>query len=179
MAGPPKQTNMKKAFLQLSTAALLVATTASHCATIVSKTSYPVSIDTSPAGARVSITDKRGKEIYKGKSPAAVRLKSGAGFFSRAEYQVRLSAPGYAEKIIPVTFKLNGWYFGNIVFGGFLGLLIIDPASGAMWRIDKYADDINEVLEKTSATASSTPTLKVIDIKEVPATMKDRLVKIN
>ncbi|MEI6950244.1 hypothetical protein V9K67_23890 [Paraflavisolibacter sp. H34] len=177
---------MKKAFLQLTAAALVIALTAPSCASIVSKSAYPVSIDTRPSGAQVSITDKKGKEIYKGTSPAAVRLKSGAGFFSRAEYQVRLSAKGYSEKVIPVTFKLNGWYFGNLLIGGLLGMLIIDPATGAMWRIDKYSDDINEVLQKdagatattSTTTATSTPTLKVIDIKDVPAHLKNQLVKI-
>ncbi len=39
----------------------------------------------------------------------------------------------------PVTFdtKLDGWYFGNLIFGGLLGILIIDPATGAMWRLDE------------------------------------------
>lgn len=104
----------------------------SNCATIVSKSSYPVSIQTNPAGAQVSITDKKGKEIYKGTSPSVVKLKAGAGFFSRAEYQVKLTTANHAEKVIPVTFKLNGWYFGNIIFGGLIGMLVVDPASGAM-----------------------------------------------
>jgi len=149
----------------------------SNCATIVSKSAYPVSIETRPEGARVSITDKKGKEIFKGQSPTAVRLKSGAGFFSRAEYQVRLSAPGYEEKIIPVTFKLNGWYFGNVVFGGVIGLLIVDPASGAMWKIDRYSDNINEILNK-AATSQVEPTLKIMDIDSVPQDLKKNLVRI-
>ena len=149
----------------------------SSCATIVSKSAYPVSIDTNPAGAQVSITDKKGKEIYKGTSPSVVRLKSGAGFFSRAEYQVRLSANGYAEKVIPVTFRLNGWYLGNIVFGGVIGLLIVDPASGAMWRIDRNADNINETLVKTTASIT-VPTLKIMDIKDISQDMKGSLVRI-
>lgn len=162
-----------KPLLFLCTLSLLL----SNCATIVSKTSYPVSIDTSPSGVQVSVTDKKGKEIFKGKSPTVVRLKSGAGFFSRAEYQVRLTAKGFDEKIIPVTFKLNGWYFGNLVFGGIIGMLIVDPASGAMWRIDKFSDDINVVLSKSTAAVAE-PTLKIIDIKDVPATMKGNLVRI-
>lgn len=160
-------------------AALLVATSLffSNCATIVSKSSYPVSIDTNPVGAQVSITDKKGKEIYKGKTPSALKLKSGAGFFSRAEYQVRLSANGYDEKVIPVTFKLNGWYFGNIVFGGAIGLLIVDPASGAMWRIEKQSENIYETLSKTDGAVKET-TLKIIDVKDVPENMKGNLVRI-
>ena len=168
---------MRKCFLPVTAVLLSSSLLLSNCATIVSKSSYPVSIETSPAGAQVSITDKKGKEIYKGKAPAAVRLKSGAGFFSRAEYQVRLNAKGYDERVIPVTFKLNGWYFGNLVFGGFIGMLIVDPASGAMWRIDKTTADINTVLTKTTAAVTE-PTLKIIDIKDVPADIKANLVRV-
>ena len=32
---------------------------------------------------------------------------------------------------------LNGWYIGNVVFGGLIGLLIVDPETGAMWRLDE------------------------------------------
>ena len=79
------------------------------CATIFGKSSYPVSINTNPTGATISITDKKSKEVYKGTSPATVTLKSGAGYFSKAEYQVKLSSPGYGEQIIPINYKLNGW----------------------------------------------------------------------
>ncbi len=171
---------MKKTFLQPTALAVFIAMTFSNCATIVSKSSYPVSINSNPTGADISITDKKGKEIYKGTSPATVTLKAGAGFFSRAEYQVKLSSNGYKEKIIPVNFKLKGWYFGNLLLGGILGMLIIDPATGAMWKIETDAP-INETLSKTNTTAfnTDTPTLKIIDIKDVPQDMKSRLVKIN
>jgi hypothetical protein len=167
---------MKKPFLKPTAIALLIAITFSNCATIVSKSSYPVGIDTNPAGASVSITDKKGKEVYKGTSPATVVLKSGAGFFSRAEYQVKLSLNGYDEKIIPINYKINGWYFGNILIGGVLGMLIIDPATGAMWKIE--TPSIDETLIKSTALTTNTPTLKIVDIKDVPQVMKDQLVKI-
>jgi len=168
---------MKKNTLKLSALLLITSMSFSNCATIVSKSTYPVSIYTNPRGGQVTITDKKGKEIYKGTSPSVVKLKSGAGFFSKAEYQVRLSNQGYVDKVIPVTFKLNGWYFGNIVFGGLIGLIIVDPASGAMWRIDKYADDINETLVKSTVSITE-PTLKIMDIKNVPEKMKENLVRV-
>ena len=148
----------------------------SNCATIVSKSSYPVSIATTPSGAQVSITDKKGKEIFKGTSPATIKLKAGAGYFSRAEYQVRMSAPGYDEKILPITFKLNGWYFGNLLIGGVIGMLIIDPASGAMWRIDTGMDNIYETLRATTTVSSAS--LEILDVKNVPPHLVKHLVKL-
>ena len=67
------------------------------CASIVSKSNYPISINSTPSDAKISITNKKGIEIYKGTTPANLKLKSGAGFFSKASYQVK--------------FEKNGFYF--------------------------------------------------------------------
>lgn len=148
------------------------------CASIVSKSKYPLTVKSTPENASISITDKHGVEVFKGQTPAVVRLKSGAGFFSKAEYHVKFSAPGYSEKIIPIRSKLNGWYFGNIVFGGLIGLLIIDPATGAMYKID--AKEVNETLNKSGASAAlGNSELKIIGLNEVPASLKSSLVRIN
>ena len=147
----------------------------SSCASIVSKSIYPVSISSNPIGARISITDKFGKEIYLGNTPATVRLKAGAGYFSRAEYQVKFSSPGYDDKIVPITFKLDGWYFGNIIFGGLIGILIVDPATGAMWKIE--TEFLNETLSKS--TASIAPEMKIMNINEIPENWKNHLVRVN
>jgi len=147
----------------------------SSCASIISGSTYPLSINSSPSSAKISITDKKGTEIYLGNTPATVKLKAGAGFFSKAEYQVKFSVHGYDEKIIPVTFSLNGWYFGNILFGGVIGMLIVDPATGAMWKID--TESINVTLNQS--TSSITPEIKIYDINEIPDNLKGRLVKLN
>lgn len=147
----------------------------SSCASIVSKSTYPLSINSSPSNAKVSITDKKGKEIYLGNTPATVKLKSGAGFFSKAEYQVKFSSPGYDDKIVPITFKLDGWYFGNLLLGGVLGMLIIDPATGAMWKIE--TEFLNETLSKS--TASIDPEMKIMNINEIPENWKTHLVRVN
>lgn len=147
----------------------------SSCASIVSKSTYPLSINSSPSNAKVSITDKKGKEIYLGNTPATVKLKAGAGFFSKAEYQVKFSSPGYDDKIVPITFKLDGWYFGNLLLGGVLGMLIIDPATGAMWKIE--TEFLNETLSKS--TASIAPEMKIMNINEIPENWKNHLVRVN
>lgn len=167
---------MRKNVLKLTALALFAPIVFSSCATIFGKSSYPVSISTSPSGANVSIADKKGREIYKGQSPATVTLKSSAGFFSRAEYRVTLTAPGFTERIVPINYKLNGWYFGNIFIGGLLGMLIIDPATGAMWKLE--TPPIFVTLNKETVSANE-PSLKIMDLKDVPQEMKEQLVRIN
>jgi len=168
---------MKKNLLKPTALLLTAAVLFSGCATIISKTSYPVYIHTDPPKAIVTITNKKGKQIYRGASPATVRLNAGAGYFSKAEYQVKLSAPGFEEKIVPITFKINGWYFGNLVIGGLLGLLIVDPATGAMWKIKDPV--VDETLIKKTEAATTAPSLRIIDIKDVASDMKANLVRVN
>ena len=166
---------MKRTFRKVTMLAIALPILFSSCATIFGKSSYPVSINSNPTGATVSITDKKGKEVYKGVSPATVTLKSGAGYFGKAEYQVKISSTGYAEQIIPVNYKLNGWYFGNLLIGGVIGMLIVDPATGAMWKLD--TPPINVTLSKSTASIE-TPTLKIMDIATIPQSMKDKLIRV-
>lgn len=162
-------------YLKLTAIVMVSVFLFSSCASIVSKSTYPLSINSSPSNAKVSITDKKGKEIYLGNTPATVKLKAGAGFFSKAEYQVKFSSPGYDDKIVPITFKLDGWYFGNLLLGGVLGMLIIDPATGAMWKIE--TEFLNETLSKS--TASIDPEMKIMNINEIPKNWKTHLVRVN
>ena len=81
---------------------------------------------------------------------------------------------GYESKKINVECKINGWYFGNILIGGLIGFLIVDPASGAMFRLD--SDGISESLIKSSNTSAS---LKILDKNQIPENWKKHLVKIN
>ena len=146
----------------------------SGCASIVSKSSWPFSVDTSPSGARVVITNRAGREVFAGKTPTAMKLKSGAGFFTKESYTVALYMNGYEPKKINVECKVNGWYFGNILIGGLLGMLVVDPATGAMYKLDN--DGINEVMDKSAETSAS---LNIINKDQVPEGWEERLVKIN
>lgn len=146
----------------------------SSCASIVSDSTYSLSINSSPSKAKVSITDKKGKEIFLGNTPATVKLKAGSGFFSKAEYQVKFSSTGYDDKIIPITCKLDGWYFGNLLLGGVLGMLIIDPATGAMWKIETAF--LNEKLSKS--TDSINREIKIMSITEIPENWKTHLARV-
>jgi len=145
------------------------------CASIVSKSKWPIVVGTTPNGATLSITNKKGKEVYKGTTPAALTLKSGAGFFVKESYMVKITMEGYDEKIVPLECKLNGWYMGNILIGGLIGLLIVDPATGAMYKLN--TDAIHEKMTVTSASA--TPSLKVLGIDQIPQSWRNHLVSIH
>lgn len=112
------------------------------CASIVSKSSKSLPIISQPDDATCEIIDiKSGLTIHKSKTPSTVTLESSSGYFQNAKYKVKLTKEGYIPREQNVESSVNGWYFGNIVFGGLLGILIVDPATGAMWKI--YDDNVN------------------------------------
>ena len=62
------------------------------------------------------------------------------------DYRLEMIADGYIPQNAEISSTLNGWYVGNIIFGGLIGLFIVDPLTGAMWTLDPK--DMNLVLSK-------------------------------
>ena len=168
---------MSKSIFKTTLLALAAPVILSSCASIVGKSSYPVTIQSNPKGADINITDKKGAEVYKGTTPAIVTLKAKTGYFSKAQYDVKISTVGYADQTVPVTFKLNAMYFGNLLFGGVIGMLVVDPLTGAMWKIVDPVVDVT--LKKKTTAMIQNPTLQIIDIATLSLEMKEKLVKIN
>ena len=172
---PSNHTLMRKVFLSLFALALL----SSGCASIVSKSRYPVRITSVPDKTSFTITNRDGLEVASGVAPNTVVLKSGNGFFKRAIYTIKFKKEGYEDKMVTLESDINGWYFGNIVFGGFIGLLIVDPATGAMYRISEK--EVQGFLNQVTGSIGkeSSPALNIMSIDEIPADMRDALIKIN
>lgn len=158
--------------------AILMATSIifSSCASIVSKSSYPISINSAPSEAQIVIKDKKGIEIFSGQTPATLKLKSGSGFFGKARYQVTFTKDGYNTKTVPVEYKLDGWYFGNLLLGGVIGMLIIDPATGAMYKLE--TEFLNENLVQSTASVQNEE-FKVYALNDIPAEWKNNLVQVD
>ena len=164
--------------MKLSILALTSVVFFGSCASIVSKSNWPITINSTPADATITITDKNGIQVYSGNTPANLKLKSGSGFFGKASYQVKFEKEGYATKMIPVNFKVNGWYFGNILLGGIIGMLIVDPATGAMYKLEDKV--LNEQLSKMpNKGIDAEQVLNVIDINDLPTSLAANLIKIN
>ena len=105
-----------------------------------------------------------------------MKLKAGSGFFGKARYQVTYTKNGYETKTVPVEFKLDGWYFGNILLGGLIGMLIIDPATGAMYKLE--TEFLNETLVQSTASVQKEE-LKVYALNEIPTEWKNHLVEVS
>jgi hypothetical protein len=105
------------------------------CASIVDGGRKSVQINSNPAGAKVSIFDSAGKTVFTETTPATVRLKRNHGYFQGEDYRLSFELPGYYPAETHVKSVINGWYFGNIMFGGLIGLVIVDPATGANFTL--------------------------------------------
>ena len=112
----------------------------SGCSSIVSKSDYAVAISSSPESANFTVTDKQGREIHSGLTPETITLSSSSGYFSAASYTIKFTKEGYPDKVFTLRSDLDGWYIGNIVFGGLIGMLVVDPATGAMYRLPERID---------------------------------------
>ena len=144
------------------------------CASIVSKSSYPISFKTSPVASDISISNQSGKVVFEGRTPTTAMLKAHAGFFVPAKYKITFHSEGYESKTISINAKLDGWYFGNILFGGLIGILIVDPATGAMYKLDEqYVHQ--SLIEMNYENLSE---MNIYDINNIPEEWNEKLVQI-
>lgn len=107
------------------------------CASIIGSTSETISINSNAENALVTIKNKQNATVFKGHLPTSVTLKKKSGFFSGERYSILSEQNGYLPYTRTVDTTISGWYFGNILFGGLIGLFIVDPATGAMWTFDE------------------------------------------
>ena len=131
--------------------AVLLCLSITSCASIFSGGPKKVTINTTPPGAKVTIYDKYGKVVTTRQSPAVVPLDRSTGYFAGQEYRIVIEKPGYKRTEVRVQAAINGWYFGNLLIGGAIGMLIVDPLTGAMFTLSP--DKIEETL--TPAQRSS------------------------
>lgn len=105
------------------------------CASIVSKSEYPVTLNSTPEGLSVRVQNEKGEGVFSGTTPTTAVLRSSDGFFSKANYSLHFTGSSDLEHVTMLSPGLDGWYMGNILFGGLIGLLLVDPATGAMYKL--------------------------------------------
>lgn len=144
------------------------------CCSIVSKSTYPVTISSNPPGANFTLKKVNGLAMATGVTPATITLNSSSGYFQPAKYVIEFSRKGVTQTV-PINATINGWYFANLLFGGLIGLLIVDPATGAMWRLD---DNVIATFNQT-AEVSHHSGVRIVALDQVPLSMRKHLVALN
>ncbi len=155
---------------------LAVVVSLTGCASIVGKNLYPVTINSNPDDATIVIKDEKGKQVYRGKTPTTVTLSSGEAYFHAKKYTVTFSRSGYEDQTTEIKAGLSGWYFGNILFGGLIGLLIVDPLTGNMWTLPT---ETTITLSQKVALNNNDRSLRIALLDQVPESVRKRLVRLN
>jgi len=162
-----------RSILACAVAALLT----TGCATIVSKSTQTMTLTSVPDGATVRITNKSGVAVNSSSTPSTVTLKKGRGYFKPETYTLSFSKEGYKPVDITVRGSVNGWYFGNVIFGGLIGLLAVDPATGAMFTLQPK--EVAATLDALKvARDGREQTLTVLLVEEMPGEYVGQLIPV-
>ena len=93
------------------------------CASIMHGTSQDIGFSSTPTGATITVDNQT-----HGKTPSVVKL-------SRKDHHlVRIDLDGYQPFEVTITRSVSGWVWGNIVFGGLIGLAV-DAISGGLYKL--------------------------------------------
>jgi hypothetical protein len=93
------------------------------CATIMHGTSQKIGISSLPTGAKVSVDN-----LQLGDTPLFANLKRGD------DHIVTIEMEGFQKVQLTITKSVSGWVWGNIVFGGLIGL-VVDAVSGGLYNL--------------------------------------------
>ncbi|HZI22807.1 MAG TPA: PEGA domain-containing protein [Gemmatimonadales bacterium] len=121
-------------------AALAAPLVALGCASIMHGKSQDVSIASQPSGASVSVDN-----LVVGKTPLVAKLKR------KDKHLIAVTLDGYQPFQLATTRSTSGWVWGNIVFGGLIGLAV-DLSSGGAYQIDPK--QVSADLSKATASAT-------------------------
>ncbi len=137
---------MKKCFTN-SLIILTVTALLTSCASIIHGPNQTVDFSSQPSGAKISID---GKDY--GVTPKSLDLKRKGRLkgeiSTKKEYAVKVEMEGFYPYEIKIKREMDGWFLGNILFGGLIGI-IVDASNGAMYKLTP--DQVIAQMGKTTA----------------------------
>lgn len=157
-------------------AALSISLLFPSCASIFNPSNQPVQINSNPAGLTFKVTNSSNELISSGVTPASVNLKTSAGYMRPESYAIVFSKKGKEFGHQNLTASISGWYFGNILIGGLIGLVIVDPLTGSMFTLQ---DDVT--LNGAAMATIDHPSagrLAIASIDQLSPAQRARLVRI-
>jgi len=100
----------------------------SGCATLTKGSSQTVTVDTDPSGATCTMTRDAKPVAIINPTPGSVPVEKAQGTIA-----IACNKQGYLEAAGNLAAEFQAMTFGNILFGGIVGV-VVDAASGAMHR---------------------------------------------
>lgn len=94
------------------------------CATLMAgNDSNQITVNSTVPNSKVYVNN-----IYRGMAPVVLDLND------KDSYTVKVMAPGYTPYVTPVKKTLSGWFWGNILLGGPIGM-IVDLMTGKAFKM--------------------------------------------
>ncbi|MCG5531603.1 PEGA domain-containing protein [Halorhodospira halochloris] len=155
--------NIKKILI-----AAALASVVTGCASIMHGTTQDVGISSSPSNATVWAN---GQQL--GKTPLTTKLAR------KENHIIKIELPGYLPYETTFTRSVSGWVWGNIVFGGLIGLAV-DAISGGLYKLTP--EQINAELrsENLGSTFSEDGVLVFVVLQPDPSWQQvGSLTKVN
>lgn len=147
------------------------------CASIIAGSTQTVAFKSNPSGARIKVISHKGEVIHEGTTPFTASLKRGRGFFQGADMKLAAEKAGYKVVEQPIKTSLEPWYIGNVIFGGLVGLLVVDPLTGAMFKLP---NEVHVNLNPSAAASVDSPTrFDIVSLDDIPQEARSQLVRIN
>jgi uncharacterized protein YceK len=94
------------------------------CASIMHGTSQDIGISSTPTNALVTVDN-----MPVGNTPVVAKLSR------KDNHIVHIAVDGYSPADLTLTRSTSGWVWGNIVFGGLIGLAV-DAISGGLYNLN-------------------------------------------
>jgi hypothetical protein len=109
--------------LRLFASAVVLTAALSGCATIMHGSKQDVGVSSMPTGATVRVDSQD-----LGRTPVVAKLKR------KENHIVRVELDGYKPFEGTLTRTTSGWVWGNILFGGLIGLAV-DASTGGLYKL--------------------------------------------
>jgi len=151
----------------------------SGCASIFNGGNRKISVSSQPAGAKVSVTKVGlGELVQTGTTPLTVSLDPRRGYFKPQAYTIKFELAGYKTIEITLRPEISGWYFGNILLGGLIGMVVVDPLTGSMWNL--APDKIEQTLStEQAALIKEQNGFVVVLVSQVSERERANMIRIN
>ena len=94
------------------------------CATIVNHTQQQVFLQSDPPGATAIIDN-----VTRVQTPATIKLKRGK------DHLVAFEKEHYEQASVVIDHEMSGWIWGNLAFGGLIGLAV-DFTTGGAYKLE-------------------------------------------
>ena len=120
------------------------------CATIMHGKTQSVGISSIPEGATVTVGNQP-----VGTTPVFAELTR------KDKHVVRISLEGYTTATLTLNRKTSGWVWGNIVFGGLIGLAV-DAITGGLYKLEP--EHLSTTLIRDQSTARKSNGLYIVTV---------------